>query len=61
MMNACPVCGAEESLDALLVRMIEDDQVHRLIADVVTTSFPLGGPVVRYLRPAQATQAEICA
>ena len=46
----CPVCGAEESLDALLHRMVEDGQVRRLIADVVERSLPLGSLVVRYLR-----------
>lgn len=48
--NTCPACGAEESLDALLLRMVDDDQVRRLIADVITASLPLGGLVVRYLR-----------
>ena len=48
--NTCGVCGAEESLDALLHRMIDDDQVRRLIADVISASLPLGGLVVRYLR-----------
>lgn len=48
--NTCPACGAEESLDALLMRMIDDDEVRRLIADVITRSLPLGGLVVRYLR-----------
>ena len=50
LLNTCPVCGAEESLDALLLRMIDDDQVRRLIAEVVELSLPLGGLVVRYLR-----------
>lgn len=48
--NTCAACGAEESLDALLLRMIDDDQVRRLIADVLTSSLPLGGLMVRYLR-----------
>lgn len=48
--NTCAVCGAEESLDALLLRMIDDDTVRRLIADVLTMSLPMGGLVVRYLR-----------
>ena len=48
--NQCAACGAEESLDALLLRMIDDDTVRRLIADVLAASFPLGGLVVRYLR-----------
>lgn len=50
LLNTCPSCGAEESLDALLLRMVDDDAVRRLIADVLTASFPLGGLVVRYLR-----------
>ena len=50
LINTCGVCGAEESLDSLLMRMIDDDQVRRLIADVITASMPLGGLVVRYLR-----------
>lgn len=50
LLNTCQVCGAEESLDALLLRMIDDDQVRRLIAEVLTNSLPLGGLVVRYLR-----------
>lgn len=48
--NTCPSCGAEESLDAVILRMIDDDQVRRLIASVLTTSLPLGGLLVRYLR-----------
>ena len=48
--NTCTVCGAEESLDALLHRMIDDDTVRRLIAQVVNDSLPLGALVVRYLR-----------
>ncbi len=48
--SACTVCGAEESLDALLHRMIDDDTVRRLIAQVITDSIPLGSLVVRYLR-----------
>lgn len=50
LINTCPACGAEESLDALLMRMIDDDQARRLIADVIGMSLPVGGLVVRYLR-----------
>lgn len=50
LINTCGVCGAEESLDGLLLRMIDDAQVRGLIAAVVTDSLPLGGMVVRYLR-----------
>lgn len=50
LVNTCATCGAEESLDALIHRMIDDDQVRRLIADIMTTSLPLGGLVLRYLR-----------
>ena len=50
LVNTCPVCGAEESMDAMLARMIEDDEARRLIAEVMTRSFVLGGHVARYLR-----------
>jgi hypothetical protein len=50
MVNTCAVCGAEESLEALIYRMIDDDTTRRLIADVMTKSLPLGGLVLRYLR-----------
>ena len=50
LLNTCPVCGAEESLDAMLARMIDDATVRSLIADVVTRSMVLGGHVVRHLR-----------
>jgi hypothetical protein len=63
--NTCAACGAEESLDALLLRMIDDDQVRRLIADVLMASLPLGGLVVRYLRlhkpPKQKLRMDKCA
>lgn len=48
--HVCPACGAEESLDALLHRMIDDDATRRLLADIITMSLPLGGKVVQYLR-----------
>ena len=48
--HTCVVCGAEETLDALLMRMIDDDEARRLLADVVMMSLPLGGQVVQYLR-----------
>lgn len=50
LINTCSACGAEESLDSLLLRMIDDDEVRRLIADVLISSLPLGGLLVRYLR-----------
>lgn len=50
LINTCTVCGAEEALDNLLARMIDDDQVRRLLADVLTQSLPIGGLVVSYLR-----------
>ena len=50
LVSTCAVCGAEESLDVLIHRMIDDDNVRRLLADVMTKSFVLGGLVVRYLR-----------
>lgn len=48
--HTCPVCGAEESLDCLIGRMVDDDQVRRLIADVLTCSLQLGSLTLRYLR-----------
>lgn len=48
--HTCPVCGAEESLDALMARMVDDDQVRRLISDVLTCSLQLGSLTLRYLR-----------
>ena len=48
--HACPSCGAEETLDVLLHRMIDDDQSRRLLAELITVSLPLGAKVVRYLR-----------
>lgn len=50
LVNVCPVCGAEESLDGLLARMIDDDEARGLIADVIAASLPLGQDVLRYLR-----------
>jgi hypothetical protein len=50
LVSTCAVCGAEESLDALIFNMIDDDNVRRLIADVVLKSVPVGGLVIRYLR-----------
>ena len=50
LIHTCAVCGAEESLDALLARSVEDDELRRLVADVVTVSVPLGKDVLRYLR-----------
>lgn len=48
--HTCPVCGAEESLDALVARMVDDDQVRRLISDVLACSLQLGSLTLRYLR-----------
>lgn len=48
--HTCAVCGAEESLDTLLHRMIDDDTTRRLLAELVTASLPVGAAVVRYLR-----------
>lgn len=48
--NICPVCGAEESLDALLLRMVADETVRLLVAELLTKALPLGDLVVRYLR-----------
>lgn len=48
--NTCQVCGAEESLDNLIARMVDDDQARRLIGSLLLESFSVGGMVVRYLR-----------
>lgn len=48
--NVCPVCGAEEGLDTLIARMVDDDQVRRLISQVITCSLQLGSLTLRYLR-----------
>ena len=48
--NVCPACGAEESLDALIFRMIDDDTARRLIHDTLKLSLPLGALLMRYIR-----------
>ena len=48
--NVCPACGAEESLDALIFRMIDDDTARRLIHDTLKLSLPLGAQLMRYIR-----------
>ena len=50
LLHTCPVCGAEESLESLMARMVDDDQVRRLISDVLTCSLQLGSLTLRYLR-----------
>ncbi|KLN54712.1 hypothetical protein [Variovorax paradoxus] len=48
--NVCPVCGAEEGLDVLLLRMFADEVVRQLVAELLTKALPLGDLVVRYMR-----------
>lgn len=48
--HTCPVCGAEESLDSLMARMVDDDEVRRLISQVLNCSLQLGSQTLRYLR-----------
>lgn len=50
LLSTCPTCGSEESLDALLHRLIDEDSTRRILAEIVTISLPLGGKVVRYIR-----------
>lgn len=50
LLSTCPTCGSEESLDALLHRLIDEDATRRILAEIVTLSLPLGGKVVRYIR-----------
>lgn len=50
LLHTCGVCGAEESVDVLLMRIVGDTETLALIADVIAMSLPLGQDVVRYLR-----------
>ena len=50
LVNTCPSCGAEESLDVMFSRMVDDDVVRRAIHDVVVKSLPLGAMLLRYIR-----------
>ena len=50
LLNTCPSCGAEESLDVMFSRMVDDDVVRRAIHDVVLKSLPLGAMLLRYIR-----------
>ncbi len=50
LINTCPACGAEESLDALINRMIESDALRHLLQKVFTETLPVGGLLIRYLR-----------
>lgn len=50
IINTCPSCGAEESLDILLARLFAEPVQRQLIASVIERSMPLGAKVVRYLR-----------
>lgn len=47
--NTCPSCGAEESLDVMFQRVIDDDVARRAIHDVVIKSLPLGVLLIRYI------------
>ncbi|ADU99795.1 hypothetical protein [Alicycliphilus denitrificans] len=47
--NSCPACGAEESLDVMFQRVIDDDVARRAIHDVVIKSLPLGVLLIRYV------------
>jgi len=47
--HSCAVCGAESGLEVILVSSVEDADVRRLVADVVTMSLSLGSDVLRYL------------
>lgn len=46
----CASCGAEESLDTLIFRVIDDDMARRLIHDTLKLSLPLGADLMRYIR-----------
>ncbi len=49
-MASCASCGAEESLDTLIYRVIDDDTARRLIHDTLKLSLPLGAQLMRYIR-----------
>lgn len=48
--NSCPSCGAQESLELVLLRSIVDTETRQLVAEIVQASLPLGATVLRYLR-----------
>jgi hypothetical protein len=50
LVNTCPTCGAEESIDSVIFRVIDDAEVHGLVQDVLQRSLPLGGTLIRYVR-----------
>lgn len=50
LVNTCPSCGAQESLDVVLARMFAEPVQRQLIASVIERSMPMGNKVVRYLR-----------
>ncbi len=48
--NTCPTCGSEESIESIIHRVIDDQEVHGLVQDVLQRSLPLGGTLIRYVR-----------
>lgn len=48
--NTCPTCGAEESIESVIFRVIDDEEVRGLVNDVLQRSFALGGTLIRYVR-----------
>lgn len=48
--HTCAVCGAEESLDVVLVRIFPDEDVRLLVEELITKALPLGDLLLRYLR-----------
>lgn len=47
--SQCFRCGAEEPLEAMFGRIIDDEAARRAIADVVRISLPLGQALLRYI------------
>lgn len=45
----CYRCGAEEPLESLMGRIIDDDEARRAIHDVTNASLPLGAMLLRYI------------
>lgn len=46
----CASCGAEESMDSVLMRIVDDDAARNLVRDLLCAHFSVGGLVLRYLR-----------
>lgn len=50
LLSTCPTCGSEESIEAIIHRVLDEEKVRRLVLEVMEMSLPLGGKVIRYIR-----------